>query len=70
MHIYPGQMYPPQIKPRTTEPNYTKAVSDIAQCTYTLVRCIYRYAHLPRSDVPPKSNPELQRPTTPKQFPI
>ena len=36
MHIYPGQMYSPQeIKPRATEPDYTKAVSDIAQCTCT-----------------------------------
>ena len=30
MHIYPGQMYPPQIELRATEPNYTEAVSHIA----------------------------------------
>ena len=39
MHIFPGQMYPPQIQARATEPDYTKAVSNIAQCTYTQVRC-------------------------------
>ena len=38
MHIFPGQMYPPWIKPRPTEPDYTKAVADIAQCTYSQVR--------------------------------
>ena len=39
MHIYPGKTYPPWIKPRATEPDYPKTVSDIAQCTYTQVRC-------------------------------
>ena len=58
MHIYPGQMYPLQIEPRATEPNYTKAVSDLAQYTYTQVRCT------------PQSNPELQSPITPNQFPL
>ena len=39
MYIYPCQTYPPWIKARATEPDYTKAVSDVAQCTYTEVRC-------------------------------
>ena len=39
MHIYPGQMYPPLIELRPTEPDYTKSATDIAQCTYTQVRC-------------------------------
>ena len=81
MHIYLDQMSPSQSKRRATEWDYTKAVSDITQCTFTLVRyisdvpryvnIIYQNAHLPRSHVPHcKLNPELQSMTTPKQFPI
>ena len=32
------QIYPPLIKPRPTEPNYTRSVSHIAECRHTLAR--------------------------------
>ena len=68
---------PPQIKPRSTEPNYTKAVSDIA-CTYTQVRCT-PLPIKPRATEPNyttaisnmaqcTSTKVIQSLTTPKQF--
>ena len=32
---YPGQMYPPLIKPSATKPHYTRSVSHIADCWHT-----------------------------------
>ena len=59
MQRYPGQIYPPLIKPTATEANYTRSVSHIAQCRHTHSR------HTPHL-----SNWELQRPTTPGQYHI
>ena len=39
MHIYPSQMYALLIEPRATEPDYTKKLSHIEECTYTEGRC-------------------------------